>query len=63
MAQGFHIGTFLLFVALVLLIIVTVSSPVINDIGFLKVTLSNGTTANPSSVTFGTLGYCVLDST
>jgi len=64
MAQtGFfhHIGTFLLFAAFALLLVTTITSPVVNDIAILKVTLTNFTNARNSSVTFGTFGHCVLD--
>jgi len=62
MAHGsFHIGTFLLFVSAVLLIVSSISSPVVNDISLLKVTLTNATQLRHSSVTFGALGHCVLD--
>jgi len=56
-----HVGTFLLFAAFVLLLITSISSPVINDISFLKVTLTNRSDIRNSSVTFGSFGYCVLD--
>jgi len=56
-----HVGTFLLFAAAVLLLITTISAPVINDISIMKVTLTNQSTLRNSSVTFGTFGYCVLD--
>lgn len=52
-----HVGTFLLFAASILLLITTISSPVVNDISILKVSL-----ANDSSVTFGTFGYCIRDA-
>ncbi|KAI9644230.1 hypothetical protein NHQ30_007585 [Ciborinia camelliae] len=63
MATGFihHIGTFLLFASAILLLITTISAPVINDIGILKVRLTNGTGGHHSVVSFGTFGYCVLD--
>ncbi|KAG9248982.1 SUR7/PalI family-domain-containing protein [Calycina marina] len=51
-----HIGTFLLFASAILLLITTISSPVVNDISLLKVDLQNS-----SSITFGTFGYCVRD--
>jgi hypothetical protein len=57
-----HIGTFLLFAASILLLITTISAPVINDIGILKVKLTNGTAGHQSVVTFGTFGYCILDA-
>lgn len=56
-----HFGTFLLFAAAILLLITTISAPVINDISMLKVTLTNFTDLRNSSVTFGTFGHCVLD--
>jgi len=56
-----HVGTFLLFVAAILILITTISAPVIGDIGILKVTLTNRSALRNSSVTFGTFGHCVLD--
>jgi len=56
-----HIGTFLLFAAAILLLITTISSPVINDISMLKVTLTNSSSLRHSSITFGTFGHCTLD--
>ena len=56
-----HIGTFLLFAASILLLVTTISSPVIKDIGLLKVTLTNQSALRNSSVTFGTFGHCILD--
>jgi len=56
-----HVGTFLLFAASILLLITTISAPVIKDIAILKVTLTNSSNIRHSSVTFGTFGHCVLD--
>jgi len=56
-----HVGTFLLFVSAILLLITTISAPVVNDIAILKVMLTNKTEIRNSSVTFGTFGHCVLD--
>jgi len=56
-----HVGTFLLFASAILLLITTISSPVINDISMLKVTLTNSSDVRHSSITLGTFGYCVLD--
>jgi hypothetical protein len=56
-----HVGTFLLFVAAILLLITTISAPVVNDIAILRVTLTNKTDIRHSSINFGTFGYCVLD--
>lgn len=56
-----HVGTFLLFAAAILLLIVTISAPVIGDIPMMKVTLTNRSALRNSSVTFGTFGHCVLD--
>lgn len=58
-----HIGTFLLFAGAVLLLITTISAPVVNNISILKVHLSDRSTAGYSSVTFGTFGYCMRDAT
>lgn len=58
----FHwIGVIFIFIAAVLLLITTISAPVIGDIAILKVTLSNSSDIRHSSVTFGTFGHCVLD--
>jgi len=53
-----HFGTFTLFVATILLIITCISAPVVHNISMLKVNIggSNG------AVSFGTFGYCLLDS-
>jgi hypothetical protein len=56
-----HIGTFFLFVSAILLLITTITAPVVKDISMLKVTLTNSSDIRHSSVTFGTFGYCVLD--
>ena len=56
-----HVGTLLLFLSAVLLLITTISAPVIGDIAILKVMLTNKSDIRNSSVTFGTFGHCVLD--
>jgi hypothetical protein len=56
-----HVGTFLLFAATILLLITTITAPVIGDFAILKVMLTNFTDIRNSSVTFGTFGHCVLD--
>lgn len=53
-----HIGTFLLFVATVLLIITCISAPVVHDLAILKVDLGNRPSSTHSTVTFGTFGFC-----
>jgi len=57
-----HFGTFLLFAAFVLLLVTSISSPVINDLSILKVTLTNSSDLRHSSVTFGSFGHCILDA-
>lgn len=57
-----HIGTFLLLVSTVLLIITSITAPVVNDLGLMKVKLSNATNDHYSEVSFGTFGYCVLNT-
>lgn len=57
-----HFGTFLLFTATILLIITCISAPVVNDIGLLKVNLGNATAQHHSKVTFGTFGFCQLNT-
>jgi len=56
-----HLGTFLIFVAAILLFITTISALVIHDIAIMKVMLTNQSDIRNSSVTFGTFGHCVLD--
>ncbi|KAF2493213.1 pali-domain-containing protein [Lophium mytilinum] len=55
------IGVACILISAILLLITTISSPVIGDIGILKVMLTNQTHIRHSSVTFGTFGHCVLD--
>ncbi len=57
-----HIGTFLLLVAVILLIVTDISAPVVHNIAILKVNLGNQTDAHHSAVTFGTFGHCILDT-
>jgi hypothetical protein len=56
-----HVGTFLLFAAAILLLITTITAPVVKDFPMLKVMLTNFTEIRNSSVTFGTFGHCILD--
>jgi hypothetical protein len=56
-----YIGVAFLFISALLLLITTISSPVIGDIAILKVMLTNHTDIRHSSVTFGSFGHCVLD--
>lgn len=56
-----RIGVFFLFAASILLLMVTISAPVVHDLGLLRVTLTNQTQIRHSSVSFGTFGYCILD--
>ncbi len=55
------IAVVLLFVAAALLLVTTISAPVIPDIAILKVELKNSSDIRHSSVTFGSFGHCVLD--
>jgi len=57
MANSFHLGTFLLFCAAVLLLVSTITAPVVHNISLLKVSANGG-----SSATFGALGYCASNS-
>jgi hypothetical protein len=50
-----------IFLASILLLITTISSPVVGDIAILKVMLTNQTDIRNSSVTFGAFGHCILD--
>ncbi|KHN99395.1 Actin cortical patch SUR7/pH-response regulator PalI [Metarhizium album ARSEF 1941] len=53
-----HIGTLLLFVSFVLLIVVDITAPVINNLSMMKVDLGSNA-AGADQVTFGTFGYCI----
>jgi hypothetical protein len=56
-----HVGTFLILVAAILLLVTTITAPVVGDLPILKVMLTNFTTIRNSSVIFGTFGHCILD--
>jgi len=64
MATGFlhHIGTFFLLVAVALLIVTDVTSPVVAKLPIARTTLSNSTNIHDTSVAFGTFGYCVVNA-
>ncbi|KAK3117244.1 hypothetical protein LTR53_001579 [Teratosphaeriaceae sp. CCFEE 6253] len=55
------LGVALLLITSILLLITTISAPIINHISLLRVTLTNSTQIRHSSVAFGTFGYCLLD--
>ncbi|KAK5114126.1 hypothetical protein LTR62_002696 [Meristemomyces frigidus] len=55
------IGVALLLISSLLLLVTTISAPIIGDISLLRVTLTNQSDIRNSSVSFGTFGYCVLD--
>ncbi|CAN8106414.1 unnamed protein product [Discula destructiva] len=57
-----HLGTFLLFAATILLVITTITAPVVNDLGVLKVNLGNATSSHQTQIVYGTFGYCVTDT-
>jgi hypothetical protein len=48
-----HIGAFFLLAATVMLVVVSITAPVVNGIALLKVESGN------SRVNFGTFGYCL----
>ncbi|KAF4455524.1 palI [Fusarium albosuccineum] len=54
-----HFGAFLLFAATVLLVVVDITAPVVNDIAILKIDL-NSSGARGSEINFGTFGYCLI---
>jgi hypothetical protein len=57
-----HVGTFLLFLACILLVVTTISAPILPNGGLLKVQLTNKTTTGIySGVNFGTFGTCVTN--
>jgi SUR7/PalI family len=55
------IGAVFILLAAILLLITTISAPVIGDIAIMKVMLTNQTDIRHSSLTFGTFGHCALD--
>ncbi|EFX03556.1 pal1-like protein [Grosmannia clavigera kw1407] len=57
-----HIGTFLLFAACILLLVTSISAPTVNRLSLLKVRLGNATEAHRSALTFGSFGYCIIDT-
>jgi len=56
-----YVGVAFIFISAILLLITTISAPVIADIAILKVTLTNSSNIRHSSVTFGSFGHCILD--
>jgi hypothetical protein len=56
-----RLGVAFIFIASILLLVTTISAPVIGDIAILKVMLTNQTDIRHSSVTFGAFGHCILD--
>ncbi|KXT05201.1 hypothetical protein AC578_8390 [Pseudocercospora eumusae] len=61
MGVGAHIhyfGVFILFVASILLLFITISAPIINGLGLLEITLGNSTKSHDYGMVFGTFGYC-----
>ncbi|KAK6219481.1 hypothetical protein LQW54_002214 [Pestalotiopsis sp. IQ-011] len=57
-----HIGSFLLFSATILLIITSISAPVVHNLSVLKVNLANNNDDFNPDITFGTFGWCVSQS-
>ncbi|CZT18063.1 related to palI protein [Ramularia collo-cygni] len=56
------IGVFLLFTSSILLLFVTLSAPIINHLGLLRIQLGNSTKAHDFNLVFGTFGYCTLNA-
>ncbi|CAK7265490.1 hypothetical protein SEPCBS119000_001538 [Sporothrix epigloea] len=57
-----HIGSFLLFAATILLIVVSISAPVINHISLLKVQMNDISRGSTPAIEFGSFGYCQVDN-
>lgn len=66
-----HIGSFLLFSAMILLIVTCISAPVIHNLSIMKITYNSGSSrgsfgggssssSDNTGITFGTFGYCIL---
>jgi len=60
MLAGIHFfGAFLLLAASVLILITTITAPVIDNFAILKVSLRDQ--SQGTSVRFGTFGWCIID--
>ncbi len=46
----------------VLLVVTDISSPVVNTLAILRVNLGNQTSQHHTALTFGTFGYCTIDT-
>lgn len=57
-----HLGTFMLFSAVVLLVITNITAPVVHDISLLRIDLNDARGQYNPAVTFGTFGYCLADA-
>lgn len=55
------IGSFLLLVATILLIVTSITAPVVNRLAILTVDLAEDSSAG-KEVAFGTFGWCVQDA-
>lgn len=55
-----HIGTVLLLAATALLIVVSVTAPVVNDLSILKIDFAGQNAVD--RITYGTFGYCIINS-
>lgn len=53
-----HFGTFLLLTATVLLVVTSISAPVVHNISLLNVKLGDSSAGD--EITFGTFGWCIL---
>ncbi|KDE04729.1 hypothetical protein MVLG_04868 [Microbotryum lychnidis-dioicae p1A1 Lamole] len=57
-----HTGTVLLFVAMILMLVVCISAPLINNLYLLEATVADGQPDAKSVIKAGIFGYCVGDS-
>lgn len=53
-----HVGTLLLLVTAILLLVASISSPVVNGLALLNVRFRNG--VDQQRMTFGSFGYCEM---
>lgn len=56
-----HVGTFLLLVATALLLVTTITAPVVNDMSLMRVRNSRNSQSVGDGISFGTFGYCLLN--
>ncbi|KAL8418103.1 hypothetical protein RB594_001646 [Gaeumannomyces avenae] len=57
-----HFGTFMLFSAVILLVITNITAPVVHNISLLRIDLNDAQGQHNPALTFGTFGHCFVDA-